>query len=288
MKCLTSPKAMQQCSRQWRLEGRDIALVPTMGALHEGHLSLIRVARRRLSGRGRVVVSLFVNPTQFGPSEDFSRYPRDLGRDRELCRQSRVDLLFRPSVAGMYPSGSRGASSTYVVEEELGCRMEGVARPTHFRGVTTVVAKLFNLVDPDLAIFGEKDYQQAAIIRRMIRDLNFPVRLVVAPTVREADGLALSSRNRYLTPSQRREAVVLHQVIVWARRQVRSARRALVSGKLKKRCRAMIEAVQGASLDYLEFVDPDTLRPVGQVRRGVRLALAVWMGRTRLIDNGRM
>jgi len=188
---------MQRLARKWQGKVR-VGFVPTMGYLHEGHLSLVRRARRAVGRRGTVVLSIYVNPTQFGPGEDLSRYPRDLSRDQQLCRRAGVDVLFTPDDAQMYPGTEAGSYHTYVVEESLSKLMEGASRPGHFRGVTTIVAKLFNIVLPEVAVFGAKDFQQAAIIQRMALDLNFPVKILVAPTVREPDGLALSSRNKYL------------------------------------------------------------------------------------------
>ena len=188
-----------------------------MGYLHEGHLSLVREARRRAGRAGRVVVSIYVNPTQFAPTEDLSRYPRDLKRDLQLCRDTGSDVVFVPSDATMYPGQNEERYSTYVVEETLSGSMEGASRPTHFRGVTTIVAKLFNLVLPDVAVFGAKDWQQATVIKRMVADLNFPLQIVVAPTVREADGVAMSSRNKYLTGDLRPQATVLSHSIKMAR-----------------------------------------------------------------------
>jgi pantoate--beta-alanine ligase len=256
-----------------------------MGYLHAGHLSLVRRARQRLGRSGKLVLSLYVNPAQFGPKEDFSRYPRDLRRDLSLCRKAAVDVVFAPLDAQMYPPG---VSSTFVVENQLSRGMEGVSRPTHFRGVATVVAKLFNLVQPDIAVFGAKDYQQAAVVRRMARDLNFPVKIVVAPTVREPDGLALSSRNRYLTGALRQEAVGLWRAIQAARAAVKASRRPLRAHRLKKALRDGIEAAPSARVDYIEFFDPETLMPVPRVKRGTHLALAVLIGKTRLIDNARL
>src|SRR5689334_12447272 len=189
MRIVSSPDAMQRLAKSWQARGVRIGLVPTMGYLHEGHMSLVRRARKIVGRRGVVVVSIYVNPTQFGPKEDLSRYPRDFARDKKLCRVEGVDVLFAPANKEMYPPGD-GGFSTYVVEEKLSQGMEGAARPTHFRGVTTVVAKLFNIVLPEVAIFGAKDFQQAAIIQRMVRDLNFPLKIIVAPTIREPDGLA--------------------------------------------------------------------------------------------------
>ena len=206
MRMTRTPAAMQRWAGRWRREGRRIGFVPTMGYLHDGHVSLMHEARRRVGPDGAVVVSIYVNPTQFAPSEDLARYPRDMAGDRRRCREAGVDMIYAPTDAAMYPGRAEGRYSTYVVEERLGQGMEGASRPTHFRGVTTVVAKLFNAVLPDVAVFGAKDWQQAAVIRRMTRDLDFPVRIVVAPTRREADGLAMSSRNVYLAPHDARRA----------------------------------------------------------------------------------
>ncbi|MFO1461957.1 MAG: pantoate--beta-alanine ligase [Verrucomicrobiota bacterium] len=284
MRIVKTPAAMQRLARIWKQEGVPIGFVPTMGYLHEGHASLMRVARRRMGPAGKVVVSIFVNPTQFGPNEDLSRYPRDLPRDLRICRAEGVDAVFLPSDAVMYPGRESGTYSTYVVEERLSSGMEGGARPTHFRGVTTVVAKLFNSVLPDLAVFGAKDWQQAAVIRRMIADLNFPIRIEVAPTHREPDGLAMSSRNVYLDPEQRAQATVLSRALKECRRRV--ARRRIPAAQLRSEIGAMISACPAARLDYVEFFDPETLEPVAQVGKGCRMALAVFFGRTRLIDNG--
>ena len=256
-----------------------------MGYLHAGHLSLVERARR-LSGRsGKVVVSIYVNPTQFGPHEDLSRYPRDLARDVRLCRKAGVDVVFAPDNAQMYPVHGAGQFSTFVIEEKLSRGMEGTSRPTHFRGVTTVVAKLFNLVQPDVAVFGAKDYQQAAIVKRMVRDLNFPLKLVVAPTVREADGLAMSSRNKYLMGDLRTQALVLWRSLQKARAEVRKSSRPIPAARLKAELKRLIERAPAARLDYVEFFDPDTLVPVLNVTRGTQMALAVFIGKTRLIDN---
>lgn len=276
---------MQRLAGEWKRAGRPVGLVPTMGYLHAGHLSLVRRARQRLGRSGKLVLSLYVNPAQFGPKEDFSRYPRDLRRDLSLCRKAAVDVVFAPLDAQMYPPG---ASTTFVVENQLSRGLEGASRPTHFRGVTTVVAKLFNLVQPDIAVFGAKDYQQAAVVRRMARDLNFPVKIVVAPTVREPDGLALSSRNRYLTGASRQEAVGLWRAIQSARAAVKASRRPLRAHRLKKALRDGIETAPSARVDYIEFFDPETWMPVTRVKRGTHLALAVLVGKTRLIDNARL
>ena len=285
MRIIRTAAGMQRQAQAWHRTGRPVGFVPTMGYLHEGHLSLVRHARCRVGPKGIVVVSIYVNPTQFAPTEDLTRYPRDWGRDRRLCRTAGVDVLFAPTDAQMYPGAAHGRYSTYVVEERLSQGMEGAARPTHFRGVTTIVAKLFNLVQPSVAVFGAKDFQQAAVVQRMARDLNFPVRILVAPTVREPDGLALSSRNQYLSPAERAQATVLWQTIQLARTLVRRQARPLPVRRLRSRLARLVAAQPAARLDYLELFDPVTLLPVTHAQRGVRLALAVFIGRTRLIDN---
>jgi pantoate--beta-alanine ligase len=285
MRVVTSAAAMQRRANQWKQERRCIGLVPTMGYLHEGHLRLVGRARQEAGPDGKVVVSIYVNPTQFAPEEDLAKYPRDLDRDRRLCRAAGVDLVFAPTDAEMYPRGDSGSFSTYVVEEELSRRMEGACRPTHFRGVTTVVAKLFNLVQPDVAVFGAKDFQQAAIVRRMTRDLNFPVRIVVAPTVREPDGLAMSSRNNYLSPAERAQATILWRSIQRAREAVRAAAGPIPAAELERELAGLIATEPGARVDYVEFFDPETLEPVNAAGPGAHLALAVFIGHTRLIDN---
>jgi pantoate--beta-alanine ligase len=275
-------KAMQRLGRQWQRAGKTVVLVPTMGYLHRGHVSLMERARQLAGRKGRVVTSVYVNPIQFGPNEDFARYPRDPKGDQRLCRGAGVDVFFAPDDGEMYPADF----STAVQEERLARGMEGAARPGHFRGVTTVVAKLFNAVLPAAAVFGAKDFQQAAVIRRMTRDLNFPVKIVVAPTVREADGLAMSSRNKYLSPAQREQATVLWRVIQRAQEAV--ARRPMAAARLRRETARMVAAQPEARLDYVEFFDPETLQPVKMAARGTRMALAVFVGRTRLIDNAKL
>ena len=284
MQVIRSIAAMQKLALRWRRAGGRVGLVPTMGCLHQGHVSLVDRARKEVGSRGKVVVSIYVNPTQFGPNEDFTKYPRDLKRDLQRCRAAGVDAVFTPADAEMYPGKAEGRYSTYVVEERLTQTMEGAARPSHFRGVTTIVAKLFNCVLPDVAVFGAKDWQQAAVIRRMTRDLNFPVQFIVAPTLREADGLALSSRNQYLDTEQRAQAPVLIRAICEARATVQ--RRPQSAAKLKQRVAKFITNQPLARLDYVEFFDPETLIAVKTVRTGSHMALAVFVGRTRLIDNG--
>lgn len=278
---------MQRQALRWRRESVRVGFVPTMGYLHAGHLSLVHRARRAVGPSGRVVVSIYVNPTQFGPNEDLARYPRDFDRDCQLCRQAGVDVIFCPTDAAMYPRRAEGRYSTYVVEERLSRSLESRTRPTHFRGVTTVVAKLFQLVLPDVAMFGAKDYQQAAIVQRMVHDLNLPVRMIVAPTVREPDGLAMSSRNKYLG-ALRPQATALWHAIREARRAVRSARGSLHAAALRARLVRQIQRQPDARVDYIEFIDPATLEPVRAVRRGTHLVMAVYIGTTRLIDNARL
>lgn len=256
--------------------GRSIGLIPTMGALHEGHLSLIRRARETCDV---VVVSLFVNPTQFTPGEDLDAYPRDEGRDAQLAGSAGADLLFAPAAGEIYPDGFSTAVQVRGLTEVL----EGASRgPEHFRGVTTVVAKLFNLVGPDVAFFGRKDAQQALVIARMARDLDFPVRIEVCPTVREPDGLALSSRNAYLRPPERRRAVALHRALVAAERSVADGERdaRAVAGA----ARAAMEPY-GVEPEYLELVSPDTLSPVATIDGETLLTVAARVGAARLIDN---
>jgi pantoate--beta-alanine ligase len=285
MRIVKSVAAMQRQARHWQRQGLRVGLVPTMGYLHAGHLSLVERARRAVGKAGKIVVSIYVNPTQFGPREDFSRYPRDLARDTRLCRQAGVDIVFAPADREMYPSAGRSRFSTYVVEDELSRGMEGSARPGHFRGVTTVVAKLFNLVQPSIAVFGAKDYQQAAVVKRMVRDLNFPLKLLIAPTVRESDGLALSSRNKYLVGDLRAQARVLWRAITRTRTAVRASCRPLSAAALKAQLRRFIAREPAARLGYVELFEAETLIPVAKVQRGQHMALAVVVGKTRLIDN---
>jgi pantoate--beta-alanine ligase len=276
---------MQRLALSWRGRRVRIGLVPTMGYLHAGHLSLVKHVRKWVGPRGKVVLSIYVNPTQFGPKEDLSRYPRDLKRDLQLCRNEGVDVVFVPNDAEMYPGKAEGCYSTYVVEEKLSQAMEGASRPTHFRGVTTIVAKLFNIVVPDVAVFGAKDFQQAAVIKRMVADLNFPIKVIVAATLRETDGLAMSSRNKYLKGNLRMQAVVLWRAIQQAQAKVKKSAKPVSAAQLKAELKKLIEAEPAARLDYVEFFDPDTLDAVSRVAPGARIALAVCIGKTRLIDN---
>ena len=276
MRLLHTSDDMHATCREVRRAGRRLGLVPTMGALHAGHLSLVRAARASCDV---VAVSIFVNPLQFGPKEDFSRYPRDLEKDRALLNHERVDLVFAPSAEDMYGRDR----STCVSVEELSERLCGRSRPGHFRGVTTVVAKLFHIIEPDVAFFGQKDAAQAAIIRKMVRDLNFDVQIVVAPTVREPDGLAMSSRNAYLTPEQRKQALALYRVLM--RVQTLADRGERRAAELIRAGEEVIGEEPGARLEYLEVVNPDTLEPVADVSHGALVAVAAVVGATRLIDN---
>jgi pantoate--beta-alanine ligase len=276
MKIIHAPSEMQQTALEERRQGRRIALVPTMGALHEGHLSLIRLARREADV---VVVSLFVNPTQFGPGEDFSRYPRDPEQDRAASEQAGADILFCPPVEAIYPAGF----SAVVDEESLTHRLEGEQRPGHFRGVATVVVKLFHLVQPDVAVFGQKDAQQLSLVRRLIRDLNFPIRLVAGPTIREPDGLARSSRNAYLRPEHRYQAPVLYQALKAAEALYQRGERNAQA--IRQAVRQALTAAPDGVPDYVDVVDPDTFEPVERAAAGTLVVLAVRFGETRLLDN---
>jgi pantoate--beta-alanine ligase len=269
-------QAVQEGVAQARRGGQSIGFVPTMGALHEGHASLIRAARAEC---GLVVVSLFVNPTQFGPNEDLQRYPRPLEQDCQLCQREKADLVLVPEVDTIYPPGF----ATFVEVADLQEGMEGRSRPGHFRGVATVVLKLFNIVQPDLAYFGQKDGQQVRLIQKMVADLNIPVGIRVCPTVRAPDGLALSSRNQYLDPEQRRHAPVLYRALQEVQQRVENGEReALV---LRRLLAERIAATPGAVLDYAEVVESDSLRPVERLQGQVMIALAVRFGTTRLLDN---
>jgi len=261
---------------QARRRALAVRLVPTMGALHAGHASLIEAARR---GGGYVVVSIFVNPTQFGPNEDFDRYPRDLEADADLCRRLGVDLVFAPSAAEMYPR----PNLTWVDVEKITEPLCGASRPGHFRGVATVCTKLFNIVRPDVAYFGQKDAQQAVVIRRMVADLNLPLEVVICPIVREPDGLAMSSRNRYLDGGQRRDATLLYQALCAARRRFDQGERAV--DRLTETMREVLARSPAVDVEYAEIVDAETLEPLTTVDRRVLAALAVRIGSTRLIDN---
>jgi len=276
MNVITSLEDMQKTALARRQAGQRIGLVPTMGFLHEGHLSLVKLARRQADV---VVLSIFVNPTQFGPNEDFSRYPRNFERDRALCAAAGVDIIFNPAPEAMYPAGY----SVYVEETTLSKGLCGASRPGHFRGVLTVVAKLFNLTLPDVAVFGQKDAQQARLIQQMAHDLDFPITIVLAPIIRESDGLAMSSRNTYLSPTERREALCLHQALKTARQLYRKGERD--ARRIVAAMQALIEPIASARVDYIEIVDRDTLQPASRLDTPVLVALAIYIGKTRLIDN---
>ena len=276
MRICNTIEDMRAASRAERRGNKRLGFVPTMGALHEGHLSLVRDAKASCDA---VAASIFVNPTQFGPAEDLAKYPRSFDRDRELLEKEGVELLFAPSVEEMYPAGA----VTWVTVEGLSGKLDGRSRPGHFRGVTTVVAKLFHIVEPDAAFFGQKDAAQVAIVRRMVRDLNFPVEIVACPIVREPDGLAMSSRNAYLDEQQRKQALVLHRSLLrvkkfWDAGERRAANLVAVG------CEE-IAAEKSVRLDYFEIVDPDSLNAVERVAEGALVAVAAFVGTTRLIDN---
>lgn len=256
-----------------------VVLVPTMGALHRGHAALIDRARALAGDDGLVVVSIFVNPTQFGPNEDFHRYPRPFAADRSLCAAHGVDLIFHPAAADMYPAGF----STLVKESALSARLCGASRPVHFGGVCTVVLKLFQIVRPAVAVFGLKDFQQCAVIRRMVRDLNLPVKIVPVATVREADGLALSSRNQLLSPEARTQAPALRRALLAAQGAFRGGETS--AARLRQLVVKTIRSAPLARIDYVEIADADTLQPLAKVRKNTVIALAVFFGNTRLIDN---
>jgi pantoate--beta-alanine ligase len=276
MKICNTIEEMRSAGRTLRRGGERLGFVPTMGALHEGHLSLVRAAKASCDV---VAASIFVNPTQFGPTEDLAKYPRSFERDCELLEKEGVELLFAPSVDEMYPAGA----VTWVTVEELSAKLDGRSRPGHFRGVTTVVAKLFHIVEPDAAFFGQKDAAQVAIIRRMATDLNFPVEIVACPIVREPDGLAMSSRNAYLDPQQRKQALVLHRSLLRAKKFWEAGERN--AAKLVAAAEEEFAAEKSVRLDYFEIVDPDNLDPLSDVGNGALVAVAAFIGATRLIDN---
>lgn len=275
MQIVTTPSEMQSAAQTLHREGKTIGFVPTMGFLHEGHLSLMQLAREKADV---VVASIFVNPTQFGPNEDLDAYPRDFERDEKLCRETGVDLLFYPSPENMHLAGH----STWVTEDSLTGVLCGATRPGHFRGVCTVVAKLLNMVLPDFMVLGEKDAQQLRVLRRMVRDLNFPVNIVPGPTVREADGLAMSSRNKYLTPAERAEAVCLFRSLEKARELFAGGERS--AHILKQAIREVIEKTSG-TVDYIEIVDNNSMESFQILEKPALVALAVKFSGARLIDN---
>jgi pantoate--beta-alanine ligase len=276
MKILSDFSKMQRQAEKYRKIGQIIGLVPTMGMLHKGHLSLIRIMRAKCD---ILVVSIFVNPTQFGPNEDYDEYPRDLSRDVDLCRKEKVDIIFQPSRDQMYPDSYH----TFVNVEKISEIMCGTSRPGHFQGVTTIVTKLFNITKPHLTIFGEKDYQQLQVIKQLVRDLNIDIKILSAPIVREFDGLALSSRNKYLREKERKNALVLYQSLQTAKKMFKEGNRDAL--KIKKKIVSLFSGIPNIRLDYAEIVDSETLEKVVYISGNVVVALAVYIGKTRLIDN---
>jgi pantoate--beta-alanine ligase len=276
MQTISSAAEMTAFSKAAQRAGKRVGFVPTMGALHEGHLSLVRAAHAHSDV---VVVSIFVNPTQFGPNEDFAKYPRSFEKDRVMLEHEGAGCVFSPSVEEMYPPGA----TTWVTVEGLSEKLDGRSRPGHFRGVTTVVSKLFNIVQPEAAFFGQKDAAQVAIVRKMVLDLNFDVKIIVCPIVRESDGLAMSSRNAYLTPEQRKQATVLHRALECVRARISegesNVQNLIGVGK------QTIAQEPGVRLDYVEIVNPDTLDPLTDISGAALIAVAAYLGTTRLIDN---
>jgi pantoate--beta-alanine ligase len=273
--CATITEARAAC-RDVRASRKRLGLVPTMGALHEGHLSLVRAAKAQ---RDAVAVSIFVNPTQFGPTEDLSKYPRQFDRDCQLLEKEGIEILFAPSVDEIYPHGQ----VTWVLVEGLSEKLDGRSRPGHFRGVTTIVAKLFNILEPDAAFFGQKDAAQLAVIRRMVHDLNFPVEIVACPIVRESDGLAMSSRNAYLNREERSRVLVLRRSLQQVQQEFQNGER--IAAKLIATAKEAFASESQVALDYFEIVDPDTLDPVESISQKTLVAVAAYVGSTRLIDN---
>ncbi len=276
MKQISTVAAMKAACRAIGRAGKTLGFVPTMGALHEGHFSLVRASRSRCDV---TAVSIFVNPLQFGPTEDLDKYPRTLERDAAMLEKLGVELLFVPTVEEMYPRGAK----TYVLVDELSDRLDGASRPGHFRGVATVVTKLFETVRPDYAFFGQKDAVQVAVLRKMVRDLDMDVDVVVCPIVREADGLAMSSRNVYLSPEERKQALVLHRALLRVQNAVDHGERD--AAKLLELGKQVVAEEPGARLDYFAVVDPDTIEALSDVGRGALVAVAAHFGKTRLIDN---
>ncbi|MFQ5824161.1 MAG: pantoate--beta-alanine ligase [bacterium] len=276
MRTIKSPNEMQAEAKRLRFEGKTIGFVPTMGYLHEGHLSLMRFAREKCDN---LVASIFVNPTQFRPEEDFNTYPRDLDHDIKLLQELGCDILFYPKSKEMYPLGYH----TYITVEEIGDVLEGTSRPGFFCGVATVVAKLFNIVQPHFAVFGQKDAQQAVVIKRMVEDLNFDIKILVNPIIREPDGLAMSSRNSYLSQKERQDATILYKALTKAKETIEAGEND--SKEVIKEMESMILKVPSAKIDYLAVVNPETMKDVSTIRNNVLIVLAVKIGSTRLIDN---
>lgn len=276
MQIVRSLKVMQKICAGVKREGKIIGFVPTMGYLHKGHLSLIRIAKKRSDV---LVVSVFVNPTQFGPKEDFNRYPRDFRRDRFLLEKEGCDFIFAPRIKDMYPEGYL----TYVNVDKISDKLEGATRPGHFQGVTTVVAKLFNVVRPDIAVFGQKDAQQAVVLKKMVDDLNYGIKMIIAPTVREKDGLATSSRNVYLSKEERKQAKVLYQTLRVAKEMIKKGERKV--SKIVSKMRTLINKQPLAEVDYIAITDANSLELLNKLKGEILISLAVRFGKTRLIDN---
>ncbi|MDF2954088.1 MAG: Panthothenate synthetase [Thermodesulfobacterium sp.] len=276
MEVIKKISKMKEISKNWKREGLKIAFVPTMGFLHEAHLSLIRKAKEL---GDKTVVSIFVNPLQFGPKEDYKEYPRDTKRDLELLKNEGVDAVFIPEPEEMYPSDFQ----TYVEVTRLTTGLCGAFRPGHFKGVTTVVLKLFNIINPDIAVFGEKDYQQLQVIRQMVKDLNMNTEIVAHPTVREEDGLAMSSRNIYLSSDERKSATSLYKALLLAKKLISEGEKD--PQKIKKEMEKFIHSFPFTRVQYIEFIDPVNLEPVKEINKPVLCALAVFVGKARLIDN---
>lgn len=276
LKVIRSAKQMKQLAAKFKAQGKSIGVVPTMGALHEGHLSLIRLAREN---NDVVVVTIFVNPMQFGPQEDFKRYPRAFAKDVKLSREAGADFVFAPNAKAIYPPGFQTAIEVQV----LGQRWEGATRPGHFQGVATVVFLLFQITHPARAYFGQKDYQQVLVIRRMAKDLQLPVEIIICPTLREPDGLAMSSRNSYLNQSQRSQAVVLYRALQLAEAKIEGGERHAES--IVASMRQCLNEASAAAIDYVSLVDAETLKPLWRLKGRVAVLLAVRIGSTRLIDN---
>lgn len=276
MKIVTTIQEAKEQIKEWKDQGLSVGLVPSMGYLHEGHASLMKAA---VSQMDKVAVSVFVNPTQFGPNEDYDSYPRDLDHDIAICEEQGVDLIFHPSVEEMYGKNY----NTYVTMETLGDELCGKSRPIHFRGVCTVVTKLFNILTPDKAFFGQKDAQQLAIIKRMVKDLNMNLEIVGCPIIREEDGLAKSSRNTYLSPEERQAALILSKTIFMGQKMVEEGERDVKT--LLDALKANIETEPLARIDYVEVVDGETMQKVDRIEESVLVAMAVYIGNTRLIDN---
>ncbi len=276
MKITKTIESVKDLVKAARAEGKKIGLVPTMGALHIGHVSLIEAARKQT---GFVVISIFVNPTQFGPGEDFKKYPRPIEDDLEICRKAGVDVVFAPTAEQMYPS----ENVTWVNVEKLTETLCGRSRPGHFRGVTTVCAKLFNIVNPDMTFFGQKDAQQSVVIKKMVADLNMPLEVIVCPTVRDPDGLAVSSRNKYLTGQQRKDATLIYKSLQKCRQLVESG--TVDTEPIITQMRTILERASSIEIEYISIVNPETLEAVSRIDRQVLAAIAVKIGSARLIDN---